>query len=441
MPMLRRLKPFVLVLSVCCAWALVPALAQADTVTFNSTGTEQAFTVPAGVTSVNVVAIGGSGGSFGLDLGGFGAQASADIAVTPGELLYVEVGGNGSDGNADGTGGAGGFNGGGAGGSEIGSCGCEGGGAGGGGASDVRTVARSQAGTFDSRLIVAGAGGGASPEGSSGGAAGQPGGGPSGGGAGTPTAGGSPNGGLGVGGPGSDDSSHGAGGGGGGAGLYGGGGGLNGAGISTAASGGGGGSSGFGAGAANTSVVAAATATPSITFTYTPIFHALTIAKAGSGAGTVTSTDGQLNCGSTCSHSYPAGTTVTLNASAASGSSFGGWSGGGCSGSGSCTVTMSSDQSVTATFSAILPSPPNTTIGQATINSSKGTATFKFKARGQKTGFQCALVRKHKKPKFKSCRSPKTYKKLKPGKYTFEVRAVGPGGTDPSPAKKKFKIE
>jgi len=29
---------------------------------------------------------------------------------------------------------------------------------------------------------------------------------------------------------------------------------------------------------------------------------------------------------------------------------------------------------------------------------------------------------------------------LKPGKYTFEVRAVGPGGPDPSPAKKKFKI-
>jgi hypothetical protein len=30
--------------------------------------------------------------------------------------------------------------------------------------------------------------------------------------------------------------------------------------------------------------------------------------------------------------------------------------------------------------------------------------------------------------------------KLKPGKYTFKVRAVGPGGTDPSPAKKKFTI-
>jgi hypothetical protein len=32
-------------------------------------------------------------------------------------------------------------------------------------------------------------------------------------------------------------------------------------------------------------------------------------------------------------------------------------------------------------------------------------------------GFQCPLV----KPSFSACRSPKTYKHLKPGKYTFEV--------------------
>jgi hypothetical protein len=74
------------------------------------------------------------------------------------------------------------------------------------------------------------------------------------------------------------------------------------------------------------------------------------------------------------------------------------------------------------------------------INSSKGKATFTFKATGKKTGFRCALVKKHKKAKFKKCSSPMTYRKLKPGKYTFEVRAVGPGGTDPSPAKKKFRI-
>src|SRR5207245_6462597 len=48
--------------------------------------------------------------------------------------------------------------------------------------------------------------------------------------------------------------------------------------------------------------------------------------------------------------SYDTGTVVTLSASAASGSTFNGWSGGGCSGTGTCTVTMSAATTVTATF-------------------------------------------------------------------------------------------
>jgi hypothetical protein len=84
---------------------------------------------------------------------------------------------------------------------------------------------------------------------------------------------------------------------------------------------------------------------------------------------------------------------------------------------------------------------PNAKIDKAKVNSKKGTATFKFNAVGAATGFQCALVsKKHKKPKFKKCRSPKTYKRLTQGKYTFEVRALGAAGVDPSPAKKTFKI-
>jgi hypothetical protein len=82
---------------------------------------------------------------------------------------------------------------------------------------------------------------------------------------------------------------------------------------------------------------------------------------------------------------------------------------------------------------------PDTKITKATISSSKHAATFKFKAVGTAKGFQCEL--KHgKKASFKSCHSPKTYKHLKPGKYTFEVRAVGSGGPDKTPAKKSFKI-
>src|SRR5437867_2555895 len=78
--------------------------------------------------------------------------------------------------------------------------------------------------------------------------------------------------------------------------------------------------------------------------------NTLTVSKAGTGSGTVTSSDGAINCGTTCSAVYVSGTPVTLTATPASGSVFSGWSGAGCSGTGSCVVTMNAAQSVTATF-------------------------------------------------------------------------------------------
>ena len=85
------------------------------------------------------------------------------------------------------------------------------------------------------------------------------------------------------------------------------------------------------------------------------------------------------------------------------------------------------------------PPPPGTKITKSTIDQKKDKATFKFKGTGDFTGLQCKLAGKSN--QFKSCTSPKTYKNLKKGKYTFQVRAVGPGGNDPSPAKKSFKIK
>jgi hypothetical protein len=75
----------------------------------------------------------------------------------------------------------------------------------------------------------------------------------------------------------------------------------------------------------------------------------LTLAKAGSGGGTITSNPAGISCGSACSASYASGTSVTLTAAPATGSVFTGWSGA-CSGTGSCVVTMSAARSVTATF-------------------------------------------------------------------------------------------
>jgi Divergent InlB B-repeat domain len=79
---------------------------------------------------------------------------------------------------------------------------------------------------------------------------------------------------------------------------------------------------------------------------------ALTVNEVGH--GTVTSTDGEINCtndSGTCSAVYTTGSSVTLNATAASGWTFSGWSGS-CSGANPCQVVMSSSLSVTATFKA-----------------------------------------------------------------------------------------
>jgi hypothetical protein len=92
-------------------------------------GSEQPFVVPAGVSKIEVTAIGGAGGSTVAGPGNSGAKVTATLTVTPGQKLYVDFGGGGAGANGGGNG---------------------------GGASDVR----SESGTLSSRLIVAGGGGG-----------------------------------------------------------------------------------------------------------------------------------------------------------------------------------------------------------------------------------------------------------------------------------------
>lgn len=133
---------------------------------FSYTGVEQSYLVPSGVTSVHVVAVGAPGGGGTQITGGRGAVVSADLPVPQGQtVLYVEVGGTGA-----------GFNGGGS--------------PNGGDASDVRLLPRAAADSINSRVIVAGGGGGVGNY--AGGDAGSDGGGADmGGKAGTATAGGS----------------------------------------------------------------------------------------------------------------------------------------------------------------------------------------------------------------------------------------------------------
>ena len=76
----------------------------------------------------------------------------------------------------------------------------------------------------------------------------------------------------------------------------------------------------------------------------------LTVSKTDLGGGTVTSSPGGINCGSTCSNLYASGTTVTLTATPGVLSGFGGWSGCDSVSGNTCTVKMNAARSVTADF-------------------------------------------------------------------------------------------
>ncbi|MFZ0792418.1 MAG: choice-of-anchor tandem repeat GloVer-containing protein [Candidatus Korobacteraceae bacterium] len=75
----------------------------------------------------------------------------------------------------------------------------------------------------------------------------------------------------------------------------------------------------------------------------------VTLTVSVAGTGSVTSTDGFINCPGTCTHIYQPNTQVTLNATAASGWIFSGWTGV-CIGVGSCDITMTQSLAVTAVF-------------------------------------------------------------------------------------------
>ena len=79
----------------------------------------------------------------------------------------------------------------------------------------------------------------------------------------------------------------------------------------------------------------------------TLFLNTLTVTKTGK--GTVTSSPAGIVCGKTCTHGYAYGTSVTLTAKAAKGSTFAGWSGA-CKGGGRCKVTANGNLAVAAKF-------------------------------------------------------------------------------------------
>ena len=95
------------------------------------------------------------------------------------------------------------------------------------------------------------------------------------------------------------------------------------------------------------------TSNKSVTALFTRIYP-VAVTMNGNGSGTVTSTPEGINCGATCSTSFPYSTVVTLTAIPSIGSQFTSWSGD-CSvtGTGSCVTTVTGAEDVTAAFNLI----------------------------------------------------------------------------------------
>jgi subtilisin family serine protease len=83
--------------------------------------------------------------------------------------------------------------------------------------------------------------------------------------------------------------------------------------------------------------------------------YSLSVAKSGTGDGTVTSSPAGIDCGSDCMEDFVADTEVLLTATPASGSTFGSWTNCPTPTDNECTVVMDQARQVTATFDLIPP--------------------------------------------------------------------------------------
>lgn len=122
-------------------------------------------------------------------------------------------------------------------------------------------------------------------------------------------------------------------------------------------------------------------------------------------------------------------TPVAAIAEGGGGGEGGGGNGGGNNGGGNNGGGKGGKKDTTPPDTKIVKGPPKKT--------HKKKVKFKFTSTEAGSTFQCKLDRKP----FKTCSSPKVYKKLKPGKHVFKVRAIDKAGNvDPTPAKRKFTV-
>jgi hypothetical protein len=86
--------------------------------------------------------------------------------------------------------------------------------------------------------------------------------------------------------------------------------------------------------------------------------------------------------------------------------------------------------------------PADTTAPRAAISKGPGKklkhgiARFRFKSNEAGSFFRCKLDRK----KAGGCKSPKTYRNLRPGRHAFKVWAIDSAGNKGTPAKRSFRV-
>lgn len=99
-------------------------------------------------------------------------------------------------------------------------------------------------------------------------------------------------------------------------------------------------------------------------------------------------------------------------------------------------ATDAATNSSVATRSFTVKGPPETTITKGPKKTRKARPKFKFTSSDPEATFECKVDR----GRFAPCASPFRTPRLRPGKHKLKVMAVGVGGTDATPAVRKFRV-
>ena len=153
----------------------------------------------------------------------------------------------------------------------------------------------------------------------------------------------------------------------------------------------------------------------------------INIGIGGTGSGRVTSVPTGIDCPATaCSFAFPSGTTVSLTATAASGSGFDGWNGP-CSGTGTCSLKPTADTGVGATFD--LPDFNMSVTPSTTPTIAPGASTRFDVAIASLGGFTSPVAVTCTSPIARGVNCSLSTASVKPGSsVTLTVTTVGPSG-------------